>query len=74
MLKSEEAFRSATESTGGFAVTDDRKFSEGILRIISDFDHYYVLGFYPDAIAARVFRPIDVTSGRSGLTLRYRRG
>ena len=62
-------------ASGGFAITDTDDFSTGIGRIVSDLDHYYLLGFYPVDTKGKGFRRLDVkVRGRSDLTLRFRRG
>ena len=59
--------------SGGFAVLDRARFSEGLARLAGDLDHYYMLGFYPDE-AGRKWRELQVLVNRPGVTLRFRRG
>ena len=59
--------------SGGFAVLDRARFSEGLARLADDLDHYYMLGFYPDE-AGRKWRELQVLVNRPGVTLRFRRG
>lgn len=62
-------------ASGGFAVTNTDDFTSGLGRIVSDLDHYYLLGFYPSDPKGKGYRPLDVTiPGRAGLTLRFRHG
>ena len=62
-------------AAGGFAVTNTDDFTSGLRRIVSDLDHYYLLGFYPEDTKGKGFRRLDVkVRGRSELTLRFRRG
>ena len=64
-----------SEASGGFAVTNTDDFTSGLGRIVSDLDHYYLLGFYPSDPKGKGYRPLDVTiPGRTGLTLRFRHG
>jgi VWFA-related protein len=62
-------------ASGGFAITDSNDFASGLRRIVSDLDHYYLLGFYPEDTKGKGFRRLEVkVRGRSDLTLRFRRG
>ena len=64
-----------SEASGGFAVTNTDNFTSGLGRIVSDLDHYYLLGFYPSDPKGKGYRPLDVTiPGRPSLTLRFRHG
>jgi VWFA-related protein len=64
-----------SQASGGFAVTNSDDFTSGLTRIVSDLDHYYLLGFYPSDPKGKGYRPLDVTvPGRAGLTLRFRHG
>ncbi|NQW04564.1 MAG: VWA domain-containing protein [Acidobacteria bacterium] len=64
-----------SEETGGFAVINTDDFTSGIAEIISDLDNYYLLGFYPEDLASKGYRKINVeVKGRPELTLRYRQG
>lgn len=63
------------EASGGFAVTDTDDFTSGLDRIVSELDHYYVLGFYPSDAQGSGYRPIEVTvPGHPDWIVRYRRG
>jgi VWFA-related protein len=64
-----------SEASGGFAVTNTDDFTGGLGKIVDDFDHYYVLGFYPTDQKGGSYRPIDVRiPGHPEWTLRFRRG
>jgi hypothetical protein len=64
-----------SEASGGFAVTNTDDFTSGLARIVSDLDHYYLLGFYPADPKGKGYRPLHVTiPGRPDLRLRFRRG
>jgi VWFA-related protein len=58
-------------TTGGIAVTNTNDFAGGITRIVSDIDHYYLLGFAPD-IASKGYHDIEIRVDRPGLTVRAR--
>ena len=59
--------------TGGFAVPSTN-LADGMARLLTDLDNYYILGFYPDVPIDRKYHPIDVRVNRPGLTVRYRAG
>ena len=59
--------------TGGFVLRSDR-FDEDVPRLLADLDHYYLLGFHPDAAKAGEYRPLEVRVLRPGLRVRHRRG
>jgi VWFA-related protein len=62
-------------ASGGFAVTNTDDFDAGLARIVSDLDHYYLLGFYPSNPDGKGYRPLAVRlPGHPAWTLRYRRG
>jgi VWFA-related protein len=65
-----------TEVVGGFAVTDTDDLTGGLNRILEDFDHYYMLGFYPAATGgSEKTHAVDVTvPGHLDYTVRFRRG
>ena len=63
------------QASGGFAVTNTDDFTSGIVRIVDDLDHYYLLGFYPSDPKGNGYRRLDVrVAGRPNLTLRFRQG
>ena len=65
--------RKVADETGGFVIgTED--FDAGLDRLISDLDHYYLLGFYPEEFKERGYHHVTVRVGRPGLTVRHRRG
>jgi VWFA-related protein len=73
--KAQQGLTIMSEETGGFAVVNTDDFTSGISEIISDLDNYYLLGFYPDDLKSKGYRPIDVeVKGRPDLKLRYRQG
>jgi VWFA-related protein len=59
--------------TGGFAVRSS-DLADGMTRLLTDLDNYYMLGFYPDVPIDRKYHPIEVRVNRPGLTVRYRAG
>ncbi|HKW02213.1 MAG TPA: VWA domain-containing protein [Vicinamibacterales bacterium] len=71
---SQQMLRMFSEETSGFAVTNTNDFDGGMNKLVDDFDHYYLLGFYPTDSSRTGYRPIEVTVNRPGVTLRYRRG
>jgi VWFA-related protein len=74
VLQSQDNMRAVTGMTGGFAITNTNDYRAGMTQLVDDFDHYYLLGFYPADRTSKAFRPVEVTVDRPGLTLRYRRG
>jgi VWFA-related protein len=73
--QAQEGLSFIAAASGGFAVTNTDDFAWGLSRIVSDLDHYYLLGFYPEDTKGKGFRRLDVkVRGRSDLTLRFRRG
>ena len=60
--------------SGGFAVTDSDEFEDGVDRIVSDLDNYYLLGFYPKDPTGNGFRGLMVTVDEPGVLLRFRQG
>jgi VWFA-related protein len=60
------------DASGGFAVTNTNDFASGLDRIISDLDHYYLLGFSPSP--GKGYHRIDVTVDRPGVILHFRNG
>jgi VWFA-related protein len=71
---SQQVLRIFSEETSGFAITNTNDFDGGMNRLVDDFDHYYLLGFYPTDSSGTGYRPIEVTVDRPGVTVRYRRG
>jgi VWFA-related protein len=59
--------------SGGFAVTDPATFDAGVQMLLSDLDHYYMLGFYP-ADPGKGWRPLEVTVNRPDVFVRFRQG
>lgn len=62
-----------TKETGGFSIRAD-EMDEGMTRLITDLDNYYLLGFYPGEAGRADFREVSVVANRPGLTVRHRRG
>jgi VWFA-related protein len=62
------------EASGGFALIDRDTFDEGIERIVTDLDHYYLLGFHPEDPEDRGWHALTVTVDRPGVTVRHRVG
>jgi VWFA-related protein len=65
--------KDVADASGGF-VMDAVNFDRDLPRLIDDLDHYYLIGFYPDAASDQKFHPIEVRVKRPGLTVRHRRG
>lgn len=64
-----------SQASGGFAVTNTDDFTGGLQRIVSDLDHYYLLGFYPADTSGKGYRRLDVkVAGHPDWTLRFRHG
>ena len=71
---SQHGFEITAAATGGFAVTNSDDFSAGVARMVSEIDHYYLLGFTPSDPKGGGFRPVDVKVNRPGITLHFRQG
>jgi hypothetical protein len=71
---SQHGFEITAAATGGFAVTNSDDFSGGIARMVSEIDHYYLLGFTPSDPKGGGFRPVDVKVNRPGVALHFRQG
>lgn len=67
------AYEEMTAGSGGFTI-DMQNFDRDLDRLISDLDHYYLLGFYPSNPDGRGERALDVRVNRPGVTIRARRG
>ena len=67
------ALNEITKDTGGFVIRADR-FDEDARRLLADLDHYYLLGFHPEAAKKSDYRPIEVRVLRPGLSVRHRQG
>ena len=64
-----------SQASGGFAVTNTNDFTGGLQKIVSDLDHYYLLGFYPAETSGKGYRRLDVrVAGHPDWTLRFRHG
>jgi len=74
IVLSQQILRMFSEETSGFAITNTNDFDGGMNRLVEDFDHYYLLGFYPTDSTRTGYRPIEVTVNRPGVTVRFRRG
>src|SRR5262249_4727821 len=64
---SQQVLRTFTEETSGFAITNTNDFDGGMNQLVDDFDHYYLLGFYPTDPSGSRYRPIDVTVNGPGV-------
>lgn len=66
---------SVAEDSGGFAVHNTNDLAAGMDRIARESRVYYLIGYVPKEVKADGrFRKIDVKLGRSGLTVRARKG
>ena len=64
-----------SEASGGFAVTNTDDFTGGLMKIVADLDHYYLLGFYPADPKGKGYRRLDVEiPGHPNWRLRFRHG
>lgn len=70
----QQGLTSLASVSGGFAVTNSDDLTSGIDRIVSELDHYYMLGFSPADSTGTKYRPIEVTTSRPGVLLRFRHG
>jgi VWFA-related protein len=66
-------FRDITGSSGGFTINMEN-FEDDVDRIISDLDHYYLLGFYPSQPEGGGYRELEVRVNIPGARVRARRG
>ena len=66
---------SVAEDSGGFAVHNTNDLAAGLERISRESRSYYLIGYVPkDVKPDGRFRKIEVKLGRSGLTVRARKG
>jgi VWFA-related protein len=65
--------RDVAADSGGFVVKA-ANFDDELPRLISDLDHYYLLGFYPENAEKRGFHKLEVRVTRDGATVRHRMG
>jgi len=72
---SSEGSESIASDTGGFSVRNTNNLANGIQRIASETQMYYLLGYTPtNAARDGRFRKIGVQVKRKGITVRARRG
>ena len=72
---SSEGSESIASDTGGFSVRNTNNLANGIQRIASETQMYYLLGYIPtNAARDGRFRKIGVQVKRKGITVRARRG
>ncbi len=71
---SRQYLQAVTAAAGGFAVVDAAGFDAGMTRLLTDLDHYYLLGFTPADLGKKGWRPLEVRVNRPGLVVRYRKG
>jgi VWFA-related protein len=63
------------DHTGGLAFINSNDFKKGFSQIVDDNSRYYILGYYsPKHARDGSWVPVQVTSVRSGLTIRARKG
>ncbi len=62
-----------TKETGGFPIRAS-DMDAGMMRLATDLDNYYLLGFYPADQGRVGYRPIEVRVNRPGLSVRHRAG
>ena len=71
---SKSALKVVADASGGF-VADTRHLESGLAQIVSELDHYYLLGFYPESTGKREkseYRALELRVNRPGLTVRSR--
>jgi VWFA-related protein len=73
VILSQEGLTALGDATGGFAVTNTDDLAGGINRLVTDLDHYYVLGFTPSTTKGG-FHKLEVHVNNPDALLRYRRG
>src|SRR5262249_47941218 len=74
-LEAHAGLRVLSSSTGGINILDKNNFSEGLQKIISANDGYYLLGYTPvDSKFNGEFRRVDVKVKGDGLKVYTRRG
>ncbi len=74
VVLSQEGLDRLAKATGGFAVTNSDDYDRGIQRLVTDLEHYYVLGFYPEVSATRRYRNLEIRVNRSDATVRVKPG
>lgn len=62
------------KATGGLAITDTDDFATGVSRVVSDIDHYYLLGFKPARVDESGYHDVEIKVDRPGVTVRARSG
>jgi VWFA-related protein len=72
---SQDSLRQLSEETGGFAVLNQNDFSPGLVRIVEENSHYYLLGYSPtEESKPGSYRKIEVRVKRPSLTVKARKG
>ncbi|HKF45510.1 MAG TPA: VWA domain-containing protein [Thermoanaerobaculia bacterium] len=69
-----QSMEAIAETTGGDAVLSRRFFQDGLNQEVGNRDAFYVVTFRDPFAGDHRFHRIEVTSARSGVKLRYRRG
>lgn len=72
---SQDSMRTMSTETGGFALLNQNDYSSGLVRIVEENSHYYLLGFYPtNSKRDGKFRKLEVRVKRPGLKVAARKG
>jgi VWFA-related protein len=69
-----QSMEAVAEATGGEAVLSRRMFQDALRREVENRDAAYLLSFRDPFAGDHLFHKIEVSSSKSGLSLRYRRG
>jgi VWFA-related protein len=66
--------KSMAEETGGLAITGTSNFAPALMKVGSDFDIFYSLGYHASHGGDGRYHEIKVRTKRKGLTVRHRTG
>ena len=68
-----DVLRKVADESSGFVMRAE-DFDRDLELLVSDLDHYYLLGFYPDDLSDKGYHQLDVRVTQPGVTVRHRRG
>ena len=69
-----DSLRTLAGATDGVALVNSNKIEEGMMRVMSDLNSYYLLGYYSSGKLDGKFHSISVRVKRPGVQVRARRG